>query len=169
MVRQAGKEILHGFRFRIPAFVAGIAHDAEKAVRGDEGGGLFQRRQGAARSGDRFFIPARQVAQVEDDGLHGTGDQFRQAVMAGQMEVDGGGEQPFFLQTLPGGANGFLLHVKGVHLAGRAGQTGQENRVVSVACRGVHDRIPGQDDAADPVMRAGHGTAEQGTFHDRVL
>ena len=57
MVRQAGKEILHGFRFRIPAFVAGIAHDAEKAVRGDEGGGLFQRRQGAARSGVVFLSP----------------------------------------------------------------------------------------------------------------
>lgn len=116
-----------------------------------------------------FFVPARQIAQVENDGLHGASDQFRQAVMAGKMEPDGRGEQPFLLQTLPGGADGFFLHVKGVHLAGRANQPGQENRIVPVARRGVHDCVPGGDDAADPVMSAGHGAAEQGTFHDRVV
>lgn len=90
------------------------------------------------------FVPARQIAQVENDGLHGASDQFRQAVMAGKMEPDGRGEQPFLLQTLPGGADGFFLHVKGVHLAGRANQPGQENRIVPVARRGVHDCVPGE-------------------------
>ena len=169
MMGQAGQEGFHGFRFFLSSFVAGIAHDAEKPVRGNEGGGLFQRRQGAFRSGDRFFVPARQIAQVENDGIHGASDQFRQAVMAGKMEPDGRGEQPFLLQTLPGGADGFFLHVKGVHLAGRANQPGQENRIVPVARRSVHDCVPGGDDAADPVMSAGHGAAEQGTFHDRVV
>lgn len=89
--------------------------------------------------------------------------------MAGKMEPDGRGEQPFLLQTLPGGADGFFLHVKGVHLAGRASQPGQENRIMPVARRGVHDCVPGEDDTADPVMSAGHGAAEQGTFHDRVV
>lgn len=54
---QAGQEGFHGFRFFLSSFVAGIAHDAEKPVRGNEGGGLFQRRQGAFRPGDRFLSP----------------------------------------------------------------------------------------------------------------
>ena len=133
------------------------------------GSGLFQRGQGAFRPGDRFFVPARQIAQVEDDGLHGASDQFRQAVMAGKMEPDGRGEQPFLLQTLPGGADGFFLHVKGVPRAGRASQPGQENRIMPVARRGVHDCVPGEDDTADPVMSAGHGAAEQGTDRKSVV
>ena len=48
-------------------------------------------------------------------------------------------------------------------------QPGQENRIMPVARRGVHDCVPGEDDTADPVMSAGHGAAEQGTFHDRVV
>ena len=36
------------------------------------------------------------------------------------------------------------LHVKGVHLAGSANQPGQENRIVPVARRGVHDCVPGE-------------------------
>ena len=47
MMGQAGQDGFHGFRFFLSSFVAGIAHDAAKPVRGNEGGGLFQRGQGA--------------------------------------------------------------------------------------------------------------------------
>ena len=156
-----------GGLFGRAAFVAGVAVQAQAALRGQPLQQGIYGRQTARRRGGAAFVRARQVAEIEDARQQGPlpvffgqgVQQLRQGRMGMEDETDvrhvgrEGGQgtgrrgrgtaahsQACLFQPCPAGPQGGLLDVQGQQQAARRGLAGQEKAVVTVAGRAVQQQ-----------------------------
>ena len=114
-----------------------------------------------------MFI-AGKVAEIEDDGFHGSGGGVVGEVGVGFLDEGDLGEEVSFFEVVAGGFDGGGLDVEGDDFPEGADMVGEECGVVAIAGGGIDDEVAGGNFTLEEGVEEGggmgrkHGGKDQG-------
>lgn len=147
--------------FFAAARVARVEDNGDDSGRGELGQELIEGDEGGFRLGDEGVVAAREVAEVEDDGIQGwsvcPGQAVRDRLMTAEMTVQiGFGVRQRFPPS-SGCLHGFGLDVAGVHQAPRAQVDRQKFGVPTPAGGGIQGAAAGFQAGLEEFMGSQNG------------